>query len=202
MDAKKDFFISYTKADEGWAEWIAWQLEEAEYTTVLQTWDFRPSSNFVLEMQQATLKTERTIAVLSPDYLYAKFTQSEWAAAFRQDPKGENGLLLPIRARECKPEGMLGQIVGPVAGDYPESVATTWIMNFDEVEKTSRASADVLRVSAFLHPDSIPLELLAKGASQLGPSLSVDLAGAENDPLVINKALGHLARYSLRRILL
>jgi hypothetical protein len=31
----KDFFISYNKADKTWAEWIAWQLEEAEYTTVL-----------------------------------------------------------------------------------------------------------------------------------------------------------------------
>jgi integrase len=25
------FFISYTSADRVWAEWIAWQLEEAEY---------------------------------------------------------------------------------------------------------------------------------------------------------------------------
>ena len=24
-----DFFISYTKADQLWAEWIAWKLEEA-----------------------------------------------------------------------------------------------------------------------------------------------------------------------------
>ncbi len=25
----KDFFISYNSADRTWAEWIAWQLEEA-----------------------------------------------------------------------------------------------------------------------------------------------------------------------------
>jgi hypothetical protein len=25
----KDFFISYTKADKSWAEWIAWTLEAA-----------------------------------------------------------------------------------------------------------------------------------------------------------------------------
>lgn len=41
----KDFFISYNSADRTWAEWIAWQLEEAGYTTVLQAWDFRPGSN-------------------------------------------------------------------------------------------------------------------------------------------------------------
>jgi hypothetical protein len=26
----KDFFISYNSADKTWAEWIAWQLEEAQ----------------------------------------------------------------------------------------------------------------------------------------------------------------------------
>jgi hypothetical protein len=26
QDAARDFFISYTKADRTWAEWMAWQL--------------------------------------------------------------------------------------------------------------------------------------------------------------------------------
>jgi hypothetical protein len=46
----KDFFISYAKADQPWAEWIAWKLEDAGYSTVIQAWDFRPGANFVLEM--------------------------------------------------------------------------------------------------------------------------------------------------------
>jgi len=107
----KDFFISYNSADRQWAEWIAWQLEEAGYTTVLQAWDFRPGSNFVLEMQRAATEAERTIAVLSPDYLGARFTQPEWAAAFAQDPTGEKGTLLPVRIRECDLTGLLPQII-------------------------------------------------------------------------------------------
>jgi tetratricopeptide (TPR) repeat protein len=107
----KDFFISYNKADREWAEWIAWQLEEAKYTTVLQAWDFRPGSNFVLEMQRASAEAQRTIAVLSPDYLTALYTQPEWAAAFAQDPTGEKGTLLPVRVRECDFKGLLPQIV-------------------------------------------------------------------------------------------
>lgn len=39
---KIDFFISYNKTDKAWAEWIAWELEEADYTTIFQAWDFRP----------------------------------------------------------------------------------------------------------------------------------------------------------------
>ncbi|HJQ23982.1 MAG TPA: FxSxx-COOH system tetratricopeptide repeat protein [Blastocatellia bacterium] len=107
----KDFFISYNKADRRWAEWIAWQLEEAGYSTVIQAWDFRPGGNFVLDMQQATVQAKRTIAVLSPDYLAAQFTQPEWAAAFKKDPTGKKGTLLPVRVRECDIEGLLGQIV-------------------------------------------------------------------------------------------
>jgi hypothetical protein len=32
---RKDFFINYTSKDQTWAEWIAWHLEEADYSTVL-----------------------------------------------------------------------------------------------------------------------------------------------------------------------
>lgn len=108
---KKDFFISFNRADRAWAAWIAWQLEEAGFTTIFQDWDFRPGGNFVLDMHEAAAKAERTAAVLSPDFLDSKFTAPEWAAAFAQDPTGEKGTLLPVRVRECDPEGLLGQVV-------------------------------------------------------------------------------------------
>ena len=101
-----DFFISYNKEDKAWAEWIAWELEEKGCTTVLQAWDFRPASNFVLEMQKASENSSRTIAVLSPDYLNAVFTQPEWTAAFVQDPTGEKGTLLPVRVHPCELKGV------------------------------------------------------------------------------------------------
>src|SRR2546428_10079086 len=90
----KDFFISYNGADKVWAEWIAWQLEEAGFSTILQAWDFRPGANFVLKMQEASQEAERVIAVLSPHYLNAVYTQPEWAVAFGRDPQGMKGLLV------------------------------------------------------------------------------------------------------------
>jgi tetratricopeptide (TPR) repeat protein len=107
----KDFFISYNRADRSWAVWIAWHLEEAGYTTVLQDWDFPPGSNFTLEMDKAFSGAERTIAVLSPDYLTSSFAKPEWAAPIARDPTGEKRLLLPVRVRECEPKGFLSQIV-------------------------------------------------------------------------------------------
>jgi hypothetical protein len=107
----KNFFISYNGKDKAWAEWIAYQLEEAGYTTVIQAWDFRPGGNFVQEMHQATKDTERTIAVLSPNYLAAEYTQPEWEVAFAKDPKGTKRILVPIRIAECQPDGLLAPIV-------------------------------------------------------------------------------------------
>ena len=82
---KKDFFISYTAADRQWAKWMAWVLEKAGYTVVIQAWDFRPGDNFVLKMQEASEGTKRTIAVLSPAYPQSRFAAPEWAAAFAQE---------------------------------------------------------------------------------------------------------------------
>jgi len=111
QDSRTDFFISYTSADREWAEWVAWQLEDSGYTTVLQAWDFRPGANFVLAMQNAAAQSERTIAIFSPDYFQARYTQSEWAAAFAQDPTGEKGLLVPVRVRAGGATGLLPSIV-------------------------------------------------------------------------------------------
>lgn len=106
-----DFFISYTGVDKKWAEWIAYILEEAGFSTILQAWDFRPGSNFVLEMQEASSAAERTIMVLSPDYLKSGMAAAEWASAFARDPQGLDRRVVPIMVRSCKLEGLLTAIV-------------------------------------------------------------------------------------------
>ncbi len=105
------FFVSYNKADRAWAEWIAWILEAEGHTAVIQAWDFRPGGNFVLDMDKATKDTDKTLVVLSENYLNAAFTQSEWGSAFRSDPMSEQRKLIPIRVQACNPEGLLGSIV-------------------------------------------------------------------------------------------
>ena len=105
------YFISYNKADCGWAEWMAWQLEECGHTAIIQAWDFVPGSNFALKMDEAAAKADKIIAVLSPHYLEAIYTQPEWATAFAGDPTGKKSKLIPVRVQECNPEGLLKQII-------------------------------------------------------------------------------------------
>ena len=120
MRTMKDFFVSHSSKDRVWAEWIAYQLEEAGYTTTLDVWDFRPGTNFGKAMQTALEECERILAVLSPNYFSGPFAQAEWYAAFAEDPLGEQGKLLPVRVDRIELKGLqkpLGSCKGFVRSD-------------------------------------------------------------------------------------
>jgi len=107
---RRDFFLSYMGQDKPWAEWIAAQLDAAGYTFFFQAWDFRPGSNFVVEMDNAMRQADRTLLVLSSSSLASGFALSEWAVAFRQDPTGSEKRLLPVRVEPCALDGLLAQV--------------------------------------------------------------------------------------------
>ncbi|MEA5452821.1 FxSxx-COOH system tetratricopeptide repeat protein [Leptolyngbya sp. CCNP1308] len=88
----------------------------------------------------------------------------------------------------------------PQMGNYPASVATTWQINFEAVQASSPAAADVLQLSAFLAPDNIPYEILSLGKDHLGETLATALAEVAEDELIIPELLAELTRYSLIRL--
>jgi hypothetical protein len=107
MSTTKDFFVSYTSVDQDWAEWIAWILEQAGYTCVLQTWDFVPGQDFMQQMRYALDSSRQVVAVLSPEYLQSAYAGAELNAALVADPLGNKGTLVPVRVRDCMPGGIL-----------------------------------------------------------------------------------------------
>lgn len=107
----RDFFISYNRHDQTWAEWIAWQVEAHGYSVIIQAWDFRPGSNFVLEMQSGLSEAQRLLLILSSNFLHSDFTQPEWAAVFASDPRSSEQKLVPVRVGECEPTGLLKTLV-------------------------------------------------------------------------------------------
>jgi hypothetical protein len=106
-----DFFVSYAEADQQWGEWIAWQLEEAGYSTRVQAWDFGAGSRFVHEMHLAAQEARRTVAVLSGAYLRSAYAETEWQAAWAADPSGRRRNLLAFRIEACDRPGLLRQVV-------------------------------------------------------------------------------------------
>jgi tetratricopeptide (TPR) repeat protein len=82
---------------------------------------------------------------------------------------------------------------GQMPGDYPASVATTWSLNFEQVEQANLAAGELLRLCAFLSPDAIPEELFSEGSTVLGPVLEQ----AATDVLALNGAIEELRKFSL-----
>lgn len=100
--AGRDFFISFAGSNRSWAEWIAVELERVGYKTVVQTFDFRPGTDFVHLMQEAASTCDRTIALLSPAYLTSSLGESEWRCTCREMRPSSSGgtLVLPQDAAE------------------------------------------------------------------------------------------------------
>ncbi|MFI7502998.1 TIR domain-containing protein [Streptomyces sp. NPDC049687] len=105
-----DFFVSYSPADERWASWIAWTLEEAGYRTVLQAWDFVPGTNFVDFMDRGVSESAAVIAVLSRNYERSRYGRMEWQAALRADPDMPERRLITVRVEDIPVEGLLATI--------------------------------------------------------------------------------------------
>lgn len=84
---------------------------------------------------------------------------------------------------------------GPQAADHPEPVAATWALSFQKVERENPASAELLRLCAFLYADTIPESLIIEGAEELGP----EPGSIAMQPLAFDMAIGTLLRYSLLR---
>lgn len=79
--------------------------------------------------------------------------------------------------------------------DYPETVATTWSISFEQVKQQSPVAAEVLHLCAFLAPDAIPEDLLMRAITELGTE-----SGTETlDSYKFNEAIEVLRRYSLVR---
>ena len=108
-DHKRDFFVSFNKADRNWATWIAWVLEEAGHSVWFQDWDFR--GNFVEHMDRAQRQADRTIAVLSDHYFGSDFTLAEWSSRFAQDPAMREDRLVPVKVGPLTDRGILTPIV-------------------------------------------------------------------------------------------
>jgi tetratricopeptide (TPR) repeat protein len=76
---------------------------------------------------------------------------------------------------------------------YPRTVATTWQVSFERLERDHPPAVGLLRLCAFLAPDDIPLSVLQAGA----PVLPADVGAALSDGIEVDRATTALQRYSL-----
>src|SRR3712207_284959 len=89
-----DFFISHAGRDTAWAEWLAWQLQQAGFTVELDVWDWTPGEDFVARMGAALERADRLLAVCTEAYFSFEFAGVELRAAFAQQSAGRILLVL------------------------------------------------------------------------------------------------------------
>jgi WD40 repeat protein/3',5'-cyclic AMP phosphodiesterase CpdA/transcriptional regulator with XRE-family HTH domain len=104
------FFVSYSPADECWATWIAWELEQAGYRTILQVWDFVPGANFIEFMDRGVTEASVVIAVLSKRYMKSRWGRLEWQTAIHPVPEEPGSRLITVRIEDCELDGFLSTI--------------------------------------------------------------------------------------------
>ena len=83
---------------------------------------------------------------------------------------------------------------------YSKTVATTWALAFDRLERSTPRAAGLLRLLAFYAPEAIPLHLLQPRpglAGWIGDELVPVLAPLLEDPLAVRDNIGALRQYSL-----
>ncbi len=107
---RKTIFVSYARPDLAWAQWIAWQLEEAGYPTLIEAWDFGAGTHPVDRLHQAATDALPTLAVLSTAYLACSDARAQWQSAWRHEAAGRRGALLIVRVEDCVRPGLLGQL--------------------------------------------------------------------------------------------
>lgn len=84
---------------------------------------------------------------------------------------------------------------GGTIPEHPAAVAMTWSISFQRVEQKNVASAELLRLCAFLSADAIPEELITGGGAYFTEPLQVLAASTKS----LNTAISTLRAYSLIR---
>ena len=107
-----------------------------------------------------------------------------------------------MRATQCSPLDYLQRFQSSQqrlleayedSSDHPLSVARTFALVFEQLERSNMVAAEFLTVCAFLAPDTIPDMFFSEGAAYLGPTL----APLASDPFQFDLAIKALLTYSL-----
>jgi hypothetical protein len=99
-----DVFISYSHVDEPWVrqEFLP-ELENASLKVAIDIRDFAVGRPSVQNMVAAIQEARHIVAVLTPDWVASDWAGFEGYLVTTADPNGQQGRLLPLMLKPCKP---------------------------------------------------------------------------------------------------
>jgi tetratricopeptide (TPR) repeat protein len=155
----------------GFVEGTQLLLRRAQRFASASDEDFNQAGNIVIALDHFPLALDQAAAFIEE----TQCSFVEYLEIYQQD----RDVLLARRGK---------QIV-----EYPDSVATTWSLSFQKVQKANPAAVELLQLCAFLAPERIPEELLKNGAAYW-PS---HLQQAVTDLLTFRQMIEELLKFSL-----
>ncbi|MBK6018497.1 toll/interleukin-1 receptor domain-containing protein, partial [Streptomyces sp. MBT53] len=111
-------FVSHAGADQAWAEWVAWQLQDAGYEVELAVWHWGAGENVIQNMDRA-LAAGPMVALFSSAYFESeRWTNEEWTAKLAGREK-----LIPVRIEDCAVRPMVQALRAPALFGLAEEKA-------------------------------------------------------------------------------
>ncbi|MFE7870284.1 toll/interleukin-1 receptor domain-containing protein [Micromonospora humida] len=88
-------FLSYNKADLGWARWIAEVIKESGNTAVFQELDSPPGENFPLWISRELDRADIVLPIFSRHYFVSPWCTTEWTSALNRRR------MVPVQVEPC-----------------------------------------------------------------------------------------------------
>lgn len=99
-----DVFISYSHKDSDWVDGVLVKTLEANGLDVLiDSDDFTGGAASIENMTRAVEDAQRTLVVLTPNWVGSEWTRFEGLLSVQSDPTGAKGRLIPILRQKCEP---------------------------------------------------------------------------------------------------
>jgi TIR domain-containing protein len=97
-----DVFISYSTRDRHWVRhWLLPRLESAGFKVCIDSRDFDIGAPSMVNMERAVERSQKTILVLTPNWLESEWTTFEALLASSLDPAGQRQRLIPLLLTKC-----------------------------------------------------------------------------------------------------
>ncbi|PIM71154.1 hypothetical protein CTU88_19355 [Streptomyces sp. JV178] len=85
-------YVSYAGPDRVWAEWVAWQLQQAGHQVLIDVWDWHAGDDFVEAMKRGLAQADALVALFSHSY----FEQGRWTGTEIEAALAQGKRLIPL----------------------------------------------------------------------------------------------------------
>ena len=193
-----DVFISYSHADEEWVvNTLLPRLDGAGLKVCIDYRDFKPGKAAVHNMRDAVKRSQRTLLVMTPNWVASESSEYEGIAVRTSDPAGRHGRTIPLLLQPC---------------DIPDDISILTYIDFTRADRLDLVWHQLLtalgappeppevkqptRDQWFLaHPYAMPPNFTGRAAERA--MLTDWLTSGAAHPLLVLRALGGFGKSAL-----